>query len=388
MTPAGNGDREAAVLVGLRRAGEGRWRAEESLAELARLVEAAGGRVGGTVVQERSRPDPRTLIGPGKLLAIREACAAGIDLVVFDDELSGSQQRNLEESLGRRVVDRTALILDIFAQRARTREGQLQVELAQLAYMLPRLAGQWTHLERLGGGIGTRGPGETQLESDRRRIRRRMAKLRADLEKVRRHRAVQRRPRAKVELPTVALVGYTNAGKSSLLNALADAAVPVGDRLFETLDPTVRRIRLPGGRVALLADTVGFIRKLPGQLLEAFKATLEEIELAHLLLHVVDASSDGIEAREAAVLGILDQLGLAARPRITAYNKIDRVPGGRLPAGRLGRDQPAVAVSARTGAGLPELLRAVADGLEAMGAFGRAAPGVRGDRPAAEVAER
>ena len=386
MTPGGKGNRETAILVGLRRPGQGRWQAEESLAELGRLVEAAGGRVRGTVVQERSRPDPRTLVGSGKVLAIREACADGIELVVFDDELSGSQQRNLEETLGRKVVDRTALILDIFAQRARTREGKLQVELAQLAYMLPRLAGQWTPLERLGGGIGTRGPGETQLESDRRRIRRRMAKLRTDLDKVRRHRAVQRRPRAKVPLPTVALVGYTNAGKSSLLNTLADAAVPVGDRLFETLDPTVRRIRLPGGRVALLSDTVGFIRKLPAQLLAAFKATLEEIEVAQLLLHVVDASAEGTEAREGAVLAILEALGLAARPRITVYTKVDLLPGGMVPPGRLGPGEATLSVSARTGAGLPELLKVVEGRLEAMGAFGHLEPRPVGAGPAGGAA--
>jgi GTP-binding protein HflX len=342
---------ETALLVGVRSARQARWEAEDSLAELEQLARSAGARVADAVLQERDRLDPRYLIGKGKALEIRQRCAA-VDLVILDEELSGSQQRNLESLLGRRVVDRTGLILDIFAQRARSREGKLQVELAQLDYLLPRLAGAWTHLERLGGGIGTRGPGETQLESDRRRIKTRMAKLRRDLEQVRRHRALLRRPRRKVPFPILALVGYTNAGKSSLLNSLTHANVAVQDQLFATLDPTLRRLALPGHRVALLSDTVGFIRKIPHQLVAAFQATLEEIREADLLLHVVDISHPHAEAQQAAVEAVLGELGLAGLPAILVYNKIDRL--GRSPfSWRPGGGR--VAISAKTGAGLDDL---------------------------------
>lgn len=340
-----------ALLVGVCRHREPRWEAEDSLAELEQLARSAGARVADAVLQERDRLDPRYLIGKGKALAIRQRCA-GVDLVILDEELSGSQQRNLEQLLGRRVVDRTGLILDIFAQRAQSREGKLQVELAQLDYFLPRLHGAWTHLERLGGGIGTRGPGETQLESDRRRIRTRMATIRRNLEQVRRHRALLRRPRRKVPFPILALVGYTNAGKSSLMNALTHAGVVVQDQLFATLDPTLRRLTLPGNRVALLSDTVGFIRKLPHQLVAAFQATLEEIQEASVLLHVLDASHPHAEQQQAAVESVLGELGLAGRPTILVFNKIDllgRPPFRWRPGG--GR----VAISARTGAGLDEL---------------------------------
>ncbi|MFI5338320.1 MAG: GTPase HflX [Candidatus Methylomirabilales bacterium] len=340
-----------AVLVGVCRHPQARWEAEDSLAELEQLARSAGARVADTVLQERDRLDPRYLIGKGKALEIRQRCA-GADLVILDEELSGSQQRNLEELLGKRVVDRTGLILDIFAQRAQSREGKLQVELAQLDYLLPRLAGAWTHLERLGGGIGTRGPGETQLESDRRRVRTRMAKIRRDLEQVRRHRALLRRPRRKVPFPILALVGYTNAGKSSILNALTHAGVVVRDQLFATLDPRLRRLALPDDRVALLSDTVGFIRKLPHQLVAAFQATLEEIQEATVLLHVVDISHPHAEAQQAAVESVLGELGLADRLTILVFNKIDRL--GRSPfAWRPGSGR--VAISAKTGAGLDEL---------------------------------
>ena len=344
-------DPEVAVLVGVCRHPQARWEAEDSLAELEQLARSAGARVAEAILQERDRFDPRYLIGKGKALQIRQQCA-GVDLVILDEELSGSQQRNLEELLGKRVVDRTGLILDIFAQRAKSREGKLQVELAQLDYLLPRLAGAWTHLERLGGGIGTRGPGETQLESDRRRIRTRMAKLRQDLEQVRRHRALLRRPRRKVPFPILALVGYTNAGKSSLLNALTHAGVAVQDQLFATLDPTLRRLALPGNRVALLSDTVGFIRKLPHQLVAAFQATLEEIQEATVLLHVVDFSHPNAQAQQEAVESVLEELGLADRPTVLVFNKIDRI--GRTPfAWRPGSAR--VAISAKTGVGLDEL---------------------------------
>ena len=343
--------------MGVVRHRQPRWEAEDSLAELEQLARAAGARVAEAVLQERDRLDPRYLIGKGKTEEIRTRCA-GVDVVILDEELSGSQQRNLEKLLGRRVVDRTGLILDIFAQRAQTREGKLQVELAQLDYLLPRLARAWTHLERLGGGIGTRGPGETQLESDRRRIKTRMAKLRRDVEQVRRHRALLRRPRRRVPFPIVALVGYTNAGKSSLMNALTHAGVTVRDQLFATLDPTLRRLQLPGDRVALLSDTVGFIRKIPHQLVAAFQATLEEMQEAELLLHIVDVSHPHAELQQAAVETVLGELGLADRPTILVYNKIDRL--GQHPEFPWGPGSGRVATSAKTGAGLDDLRREIA----------------------------
>jgi GTPase len=349
---------ETALLVGVVRHPQPRWEAEDSLAELEQLARAAGARVAEAVLQERDRLDPRYLIGKGKAEEIRGRCS-GVDVVILDEELSGSQQRNLEKLLGRRVVDRTGLILDIFAQR----EGKLQVELAQLDYHLPRLAGAWTHLERLGGGIGTRGPGETQLESDRRRVKTRMAKVRRDLEQVRRHRALLRRPRRKIPFPIVALVGYTNAGKSSLMNALTRAGVAVRDQLFATLDPTLRRLTLPGDRVALLSDTVGFIRKIPHQLVAAFQATLEEVQEAELLLHVVDISHPHAELQQAAVETVLGELGLADRPTVLVYNKIDRL--GRRPDFPWGPGSGRVATSAKTGDGLDDLRREIVAGLDA-----------------------
>lgn len=352
---------ETALLVGVVRHRQPRWEAEDSLVELEQLARAAGARVAEAVLQDRDRLDPRYLIGKGKAEEIRGRCS-GVDVVILDEELSGSQQRNLEKLLGRRVVDRTGLILDIFAQRAQTREGKLQVELAQLDYHLPRLAGAWTHLERLGGGIGTRGPGETQLESDRRRVKTRMAKIRRDLEQVRRHRALLRRPRRKIPFPIVALVGYTNAGKSSLMNALTRAGVVVRDQLFATLDPTLRRLTLPGDRVALLSDTVGFIRKIPHQLVAAFQATLEEVQEAELLLHVVDVSHPHAELQQAAVEAVLGELGLADRPTILAYNKIDRL--GQRPDFPWGPGSGRVAISAKTGAGLDDLRREIVAGLD------------------------
>jgi GTP-binding protein HflX len=368
------------LLVGVVRHRQPRWEAEDSLAELEQLARAAGARVAEAVLQDRDRLDPRYLIGKGKAEEIRGRCA-GVDVVILDEELSGSQQRNLEKLLGRRVVDRTGLILDIFAQRAQTREGKLQVELAQLDYVLPRLAGAWTHLERLGGGIGTRGPGETQLESDRRRIKTRMAKIRRDLEQVRRHRALLRRPRRKVPFPIVALVGYTNAGKSSLMNALTRARVTVRDQLFATLDPTLRRLILPGDRVALLSDTVGFIRKTPHQLVAAFQATLEEVQEAELLLHVVDISHPHAELQQAAVETVLGELGLADRPTILVYNKIDRL--GQRPEFPWGPGSGRVATSAKTGTGLDDLrheIVAALDGdLSLVGAATREAQRERGD---------
>jgi GTP-binding protein HflX len=354
-----------AVLIGLRRPQQSRWDAEDSLEELAQLAISAGATPAFRVLQDRFLPNPRTLIGPGKAEEVRLICEEGADLVIFDDDLTGSQQRNLESALGRKVVDRTGLILDIFAQRARSREGKLQVELAQLKYLLPRLTGHGGELSRLGGGIGTRGPGETQLEVDRRRIRRRIVKIEEELEKVRRHRALLRRHRQKRALPTAALVGYTNAGKSSLLNALTDAALPVADKFFATLDPTLRKVMVPGGRQILLSDTVGFIRKLPHQLVEAFKATLEEVQASDFLLHVIDISHPDWQNQSQAVMAVLGELGAAAKPLINVYNKLDKLPHPEAVA-FLARRPRSVVVSAHTGAGLDDLKHAMAETLKTV----------------------
>jgi GTP-binding protein HflX len=315
-------------------------------------------------VQERSRPDPATLIGRGKVKELADACEeAGADLVVFDDDLSPAQQRNVEDAVGRKTVDRTQLILDIFALRARTREGRLQVELAQLSYMLPRLAGKGVLLSRLGGGIGTRGPGETKLETDRRRIRQRIAQVRREIESVRRERHTRREARTRTDAPVVALVGYTNAGKSTLFNALTRGGAAVSDKLFMTLDPLVRKVRLGGGRDFLVVDTVGFIQKLPHSLVAAFRATLEEVVEADLLLHVVDASTPEVDEREAAVLSVLKEIGADERPQLLVLNKADLAPEGRGEALLQARDG-AVLVSALSGIGLPGLLDTVAARLD------------------------
>jgi len=332
---------------------------EESLAELSRLAETAGLVVVGHAVQALRRIHPATFVGQGKVEALREQVAAtGADVVIFDDPLTPAQQRNLEKPLACKVIDRSALILDIFAQRARSLEGKLQVELAQLQYLLPRLTRQWTHLSRLGGGVGTRGPGETQLEVDRRRVRERIAQLRQRLRGVERTRRLHRAERASVPFPTVALVGYTNAGKSTLMNALTQAGVLVEDRLFATLDPTVRRLRLPEGQTVLLTDTVGFIHKLPHQLVEAFKSTLEEVRTADLLVHVIDVAAPSWPEHVRVVERVLDEIGAGDRPRVEALNKADLAP-----AAAPGAD--GVRISARTGAGLPALLRAIEQRLSA-----------------------
>lgn len=357
--------REVALLIGLKRSHQPRWEAEESLEELAQLAVSAGAESAFRILQERSVPDPRTLIGRGKAEDIRELCEEGVDLVIFDEDLTGSQQRNLEATLQRKVIDRTGLILDIFAQRARSREGKLQVELAQLKYLLPRLTGHGADLSRLGGGIGTRGPGETQLEVDRRRIRRRVIKIEEELEKVQRHRALLRRRRQKQALPTAALVGYTNAGKSSLLNALTHAKLPVADKFFVTLDPTLRKVILPGGRAVLLSDTVGFIKKLPHQLVAAFKATLEEVRASDLLLHVIDIAHPQWQDQEQAVAAVLEELGMATKPLISLYNKVDKLPHPEAIA-FLSRRPQSVVTSANTGAGLSELKTVIAEMLESL----------------------
>jgi len=334
---------------------------DTSMEELADLLETAGGVCVGTVFQNKDAPDPRTFIGEGKAAEVKELVGAmGADMVVVDNPLSPSQQRVLSEELGVQVLDRAALILDIFAQRARTREGRLQVELAQYQYLLPRLLGMWTHLERQEGAIGTRGPGETQLETDRRHIRRKIQKLREELEQVRRVRATQRTRREKNEVPVVAIVGYTNAGKSTLLNRLTGADIPANNRLFDTLDTTTRTLEISDTCTVLLSDTVGFIRKLPHHLVEAFKATLEELSYADLLLHVIDASNPLWREQAAVVEQLIVELGAEQTPRIEVFNKADRYTGDILPHG-----EDIVTVSARTGTGLDQLIARIGKRLDA-----------------------
>ena len=351
---------ERALLVGLALGARGRARSEASLEELAELAASAGARVVGTTLQERGRRDPATLIGKGKVGEVKARCdEAEADLVLFDEDLSPAQQRNLEKALDRKTLDRTQLILDIFARRARTREGRLQVELAQLDYLLPRLAGHGILLSRLGGGIGTRGPGETKLETDRRRIRQRIQAMKREIEHVRRERTTRRQARERREAPVVALVGYTNAGKSTLFNALTRGSAAVSDLLFMTLDPLVRKLRLGPGRELLLVDTVGFVQKLPHSLVAAFRATLEEVVEADLLLHVVDAGASGVEERELAVEAVLREIGAGERPSLLVLNKADQATPERLAA--LAEARPGCAtVSALRGEGLQPLLEHVA----------------------------
>ena len=333
---------------------------DTSMEELADLLETAGGVCVGTVFQNKDAPDPRTFIGEGKAAEVKELVGAmGADMVVVDNPLSPSQQRVLSEELGVQVLDRAALILDIFAQRARTREGRLQVELAQYQYLLPRLLGMWTHLERQEGAIGTRGPGETQLETDRRHIRRKIQKLREELEQVRRVRATQRTRREKNEVPVVAIVGYTNAGKSTLLNRLTGADIPANNRLFDTLDTTTRTLEISDTCTVLLSDTVGFIRKLPHHLVEAFKATLEELSYADLLLHVIDASNPLWREQAAVVEQLIVELGAEQTPRIDVFNKCAKFTGDILPHGA-----DIVSISAKTGQGLDELLEKIGGRLD------------------------
>ena len=333
---------------------------DTSMEELADLLETAGGVCVGTVFQNKDAPDPRTFIGEGKAAEVKELVGAmGADMVVVDNPLSPSQQRVLSEELGVQVLGRAALILDIFAQRARTREGRLQVELAQYQYLLPRLLGMWTHLERQEGAIGTRGPGETQLETDRRHIRRKIQKLREELEQVRRVRATQRTRREKNEVPVVAIVGYTNAGKSTLLNRLTGADIPANNRLFDTLDTTTRTLEISDTCTVLLSDTVGFIRKLPHHLVEAFKATLEELSYADLLLHVIDASNPLWREQAAVVEQLIVELGAEQTPRIDVFNKCDKFTGDILPHGA-----DIVSISAKTGQGLDELLEKIGGRLD------------------------
>ena len=318
---------ERAILVGVEIRGRGNsWSLEDSLEELSQLAKTAGAEVVGVVSQKLSSPTASFLIGRGKLEEIKELKKrTGANLVIFDDELSPAQQRNLEREIGAKVIDRTILILDIFAKRAKTREGKIQVELAQHQYLLPRLMGMWPHLERLGGGIGTRGPGESQIETDRRLIMRRIQRLKEELEGIRKHRSLYRKRRTKEGIPVLSLIGYTNAGKSTLLNTITKSRVDVEDKLFSTLDPTTRRINLPSGRRVLITDTVGFIQKLPPILVAAFRATLEELEEATLLLHVVDITHPRAYLQGEVVEGILRDLGLIEKPRILIINKVDKL---------------------------------------------------------------
>ncbi len=347
--------REKIVIVGVQLPGRSEESLESSLDELALLVDTAGADVVARTVQRRDAPDPATYVGRGKADELRDiSLDVDSDTVVFDDELTPAQQYNLEKILGRTAIDRTAVILDIFAQNAHSQEGKAQVELAQLRYRLPRLRGRGTQLSQQGGGLlGNRGPGETQLEVDRRRLVRRIHKLEDELRQIARHRATQRKARKRSHTPTVAVVGYTNAGKSTLLNCLTDAGVLVEDRLFATLDATTRRLELPGGRRVLVTDTVGFVQKLPHQLVEAFKSTLEVVTEADLLVHVVDASAVDPDAQIEAVRAVLREIGAGDVPELLVWNKADRTPEATR---RAERHPGSVAISALTGEGIDRLL--------------------------------
>jgi GTP-binding protein HflX len=362
---------ERVFLIGLELKSGSSWQQRDSLDELAELAATAGGEVVGTGTQKLEAHVAGTFIGSGKAAEFAEFCRKNdVDTVVFDDELSPAQNRNLEKIFGCKVLDRTALILDIFAQRARSREGKLQVELAQLQHLLPRLTRFWGHLSRQSGGIGMRGgEGESQLESDRRRVQERIDRISGDLQDVRRHRATQRNGRQRNLWPLASIVGYTNAGKSTLLNALTGSAVLAEDKLFATLDPATRRLRLPTKQNVFLTDTVGFIRKLPHGLVEAFKATLEEVVQAELLLHVVDVSHPKAGEQISAVNAVLAEIGAAGKPTIMVFNKVDQFNGNGLLGSYLHQYPNAVAVSAKTGDGISELIEEISTQLRPIRDF-------------------
>jgi len=357
---------ERALLIGLEKQGVSKWDLQDSLEELAELANSAGAEVVDTVTQKLQKPTAPYYIGKGKAEAIKHSFQdREITSVIFDDELSPAQGRNLENLLARKVLDRTQLILDIFAQRARSREGRLQIELAQLQYLLPRLTRMWDHLSRQTGGIGTRGPGETQLEVDRRRVQERIARLERELEAVRRTRAVQRQGRKRHQWPVAAVVGYTNAGKSTLLNLLTGADVVAENRLFATLDPTTRSFVLPNKQRVLLTDTVGFLRKLPHTLIESFKATLEEVSEADLLIHIVDLSHPRVDDQMEAVDGVIKELDAFGKQTLIVFNKIDKLQNRELAETYVKRFPGSVAISARTGEGLNQLVQALQDTMSA-----------------------
>ena len=355
---------ERAVLVGLEQAGVSKWDLRDSLEELAELANSAGAEVVDTVTQKLQKPTAPYYIGKGKAESIKDSLQdRQVTSVIFDDELSPAQGRNLETLLARKVIDRTQLILDIFAQRARSREGRLQIELAQLQYLLPRLTRMWDHLSRQTGGIGTRGPGETQLEVDRRRVQERIGRLERELESVRKTRAVQRQGRKRHQWPVAAVVGYTNAGKSTLLNLLTGADVVAADKLFATLDPTTRSFVLPNKQRVLLTDTVGFLRKLPHTLIESFKATLEEVSEADLLIHIVDLSHARVDEQMEAVDGVIKELDAFGKQTVIVFNKIDKMADRELAESYLKRFPGSVAISAKTGEGVDKLVQALQEAL-------------------------
>jgi GTPase len=357
---------EKTVLVGLEHSGVTRWDLEDSLAELRELALTAGAKVVDTVTQKLDHPTAPYYIGKGKAEEVAERCVElGAGSIIFDDELTPAQGRNLETVTSRKILDRTQLILDIFARRARSREGRLQIELAQLQYLLPRLTRMWTHLSRQTGGIGTRGPGETQLEVDRRRVQERIARLQRDLEEVRKHRTIQREGRARHQWPVVAIVGYTNAGKSSLLNRLTKAGVLAEDKLFATLDPTTRQYVLPNKLKVLFTDTVGFIRKLPHTVIESFKATLEELRSADLLVHVVDVSHPQYAEQIAATEGVIQELDAAGKHTLIVFNKTDRVTNPEAIEAALTRHPGSVAISVKTGENLETFIEELQNQLSA-----------------------
>jgi GTPase len=356
--------RERALLIGLEKEGTTKWDLRDSMDELRELASSAGAQVVDTVTQKLQKPTAPYYIGRGKAESIKESFKDQlVTSVIFDDELSPAQGRNLENLLARKVLDRTQLILDIFAQRARSREGRLQIELAQLQYLLPRLTRMWNHLSRQTGGIGTRGPGETQLEVDRRRVQDRIARLERDLEAVRKQRTVQRQGRKRHHWPVAAVVGYTNAGKSTLLNLLTGAGVLTEDKLFATLDPTTRSFTLPNKQRLLLTDTVGFLRKLPHTLIESFKATLEEVNEADLLIHVVDLSHSRLDENIEAVDIVIKELGAYGKQTLVVLNKIDALKNQELVPIYLEKFAGSVAISARTGRGTEELVVALQNAL-------------------------